>query len=112
MMRFTVLVLAVAVSVCSAMAAQVPRFPKNMRYEQARESLLAAGWRPDSPMPGTQCERPDMCNDRQPEVAGCEKGGLDRCTAKWRSGETVIQITTWGRSPAMVEGVECTVGCR
>ena len=112
MMRFTVFVVAVAVSVCSATAAPVPRFPKNMRYEQARESLLAAGWQPDAPSSGRQCDRPDMCNERQPEITQCEQDGLARCSAMWRSGETVIDITTWGRSPPMVERVECIAECR
>ena len=93
-------------------AAQPPRFPKNMRYELARESLLAAGWQPAAPPSGARCERQDMCNERQPEVAACDATGLDRCTALWRSGHTIIHITIWGRSPPMVERVECEANCR
>jgi hypothetical protein len=106
------LAVAAATSACSAIAAaQVPRFPKDMRYELARENLLASGWEPQrSPTPRV-CARADMCNDGQPEVIGCEAGGLERCTAVWRNGSTIIHITTWGRSPPMVERVECKEDC-
>ena len=107
------LALAGAIGACSAVAAaQAPRFPKNMRYELARETLLASGWQPERSATPRVCARPDMCNDGQPEVVACETGGLDRCTALWRNGTTTIQITMWGRNPPMVERIECTGGCR
>jgi hypothetical protein len=106
------LALAGATSASSAVAAaQAPRFPKNMRYELARETLLASGWQPERSATPRVCARPDMCNDGHPEVTGCEAGGLERCTAVWRNGSTTIQITTWGRSPPMVERVQCKEDC-
>ena len=107
------LALGAAVGTSGAVAAaQAPRFPKNMRYELARESLLANGWTPNPSDEPRDCNRPDMCNERQPEVLACDGTGFDRCTAVWRNGETVIHITTWGRSPPMVDRVECKAKCR
>jgi hypothetical protein len=107
------LVLIALATACTASAAtDVPRFPKNMRYELAREALVAAGWQPGAPPGARECGRPDMCTDNQPEVASCHETGLRQCTAVWRKGETVIDVTTWGMSPPMVEGVQCRAGCR
>ena len=111
--RTVCLVLAALATACTALAAtDVPRFPKNMRYELARETLVAAGWQPGAPSGARECGRPDMCTADQPEVASCQETGLRQCTAVWRRGETVIDVTTWGMSPPMVERVECRAGCR
>ena len=107
------LLLIVLATACTASAAtDVPRFPKNMRYELAREALIAAGWQPGAPPGARECGRPDMCNGDQPEVVACQDTGMRQCTAVWRKGETVIDVTTWGMSPPMVEGVQCRAGCR
>ena len=73
------------------------------------ERLHALG---DLGEPALECGRPDMCNGDQPEVVACQDTGMRQCTAVWRRGETVIDVTTWGMSPPMVERVECRAGCR
>jgi hypothetical protein len=78
-----------------------------MRYELARETLLAAGWQPEARPGARDCGRPDMCNGDQPQETG-----LRQCTAVWRKGETIIELTTSGMSPPMVERVQCRARCR
>ena len=104
--------IALATASTASAATDVPRFPKNMRYELAREALVASGWQPGASPGARDCGRPDMCNADQPEVVACQETGLRQCTAVWRKGETVIDVTTWGMSPPMVERVQCRAGCR
>ena len=100
-----------------AMAAeQLPTFPRGTLYEEARNSLIAMGYRPVRQQPDqVSCAigRTDICG-RHPETLSCSgTGQVVFCSFLWRRGTgTVIEISTYGGENLRVDQVRCRSGCR
>jgi hypothetical protein len=97
----------------AADAARLPSFPKRTPYAEARESLIALGWKPavTSSDPKRCAPGADECA-KYPETVACSGTGLARCMFLWRRGETLIEIGTFGEEMRFVDRVRCCAGCR
>jgi hypothetical protein len=99
-------------------AKKLPRFPENTSYDEARESLIALGWKPVKQSP-TFCEG-DRCGlvrcspgfahrcEAYPEALICRGTGCTTCEFLWRRGETLIEVITYGESDPPIVGTKCS----
>ena len=87
-------------------AENLPNFPENTNYDEARQSLIALGWEP-VPQSPTFCEG-DRCGLQRctggfenrcaayPEALICRGTGCASCEFLWRRGETLIEVWAEG----------------
>ncbi len=97
LLRWLWLVALLTSTIVSTSAERLPSFSKKTDYDEARESLIALGWRPVS-QSSKRCDI-DGCFDRcapgfeqrcraYPEAVICRGTGLAACEFLWRRGET------------------------
>jgi clan AA aspartic protease (TIGR02281 family) len=93
----------------TAPVANVPVFPANTPYGNARSSLIALGYGPVALPDAGKC---DSNTDLTcfPERAACAKADSVQCDFMWRRGDEVIKVKTVAIPPT-VSAVECEVNC-
>jgi len=116
------MVMSIFFSAAASAAGELPRFPKNSRYDDARQSLLALGWEPVR-QSAKNCDGMG-CYDRcapgfeqrckaYPEAVICRGTGVASCEFLWKRRDTVIEVRSVGEDdPPIVAGVRCLVNCR
>jgi hypothetical protein len=89
-------------------AEELPRFPENTNYDEARESLIALGWKPVQSPDRMGCAGgfEERCK-AYPEAVICRGTGCASCEFLWRRGETLIEVWTEGESDPPVVGTKC-----
>ncbi len=92
-------------------AEAIPHFGKRETYQEARQTLIAAGWKPAHDMVGIRCEPDDdRCKD-YPEVDACSESDTGACRFSWIAPKgTVFAIATTGDKPVVV-GASCLEKC-
>jgi clan AA aspartic protease (TIGR02281 family) len=90
-------------------SAQVPAFPANTPYANARIGLMALGYSPAAMADAGKC---DANTDLTcfPERLACAKTDNIHCDFMWRRGEQVIKVKTTAIPPT-ISTVECQVNC-
>jgi hypothetical protein len=92
-------------------AERLPKFPKRTDYGEARNSLIALGWRPVTMPDAQKCDGDERCRGR-PEMLACSGTGRASCTFTWKRRDTLIEIGTVGEAGNVVDRVRCRAGCR
>lgn len=88
----------------------VPTFPANTAYSDARHSLMALGYEP-APLP--DADKCDRNTDKTcfPEREACTSDNGTQCEFFWKRGERLIKVTTTAIPPT-VSTVGCQVNCQ
>lgn len=112
-MRALIVGLALIASGAAWAAEQLPTFPRNADYSEARRSLIGLGYSPVT-LPGSdQCEDGDMRCQGRPEMSSCAGTGLAQCVFVWRSPKgSLIEVVTVGENNPGVSAVRCRANCR
>lgn len=92
-------------------AEKLPALRSGQDYGQARKSLLTQGWKPVTLPDAEACSTDDRRCAGRPEVFICAGTGMANCLFTWRRRGTVIEVSTVGEEPAVLDRVRCRSGC-